>query len=61
MRKLTVSLADSTDLRVILSVIYIIVEVMRFTQEDDKEEWKNYRESFKIDIGVYMFVHILLF
>lgn len=51
MRKLTVSLADSTDLRVILSVIYIIVEVMRCTQEDDTEEWKNYRESFKNDIA----------
>lgn len=60
MRKLTVSLADSTDLRVIISVIYIVVEVMRFAQEDDKEDWKNYRESFKNDIGLYTFVFIFI-
>ncbi|XP_034948601.1 striatin-interacting protein 1 homolog isoform X2 [Chelonus insularis] len=38
MRKLAVSLADSVDLRIILSVLYIITEVMR-------EELKNFNNS----------------
>lgn len=50
MRKLAVSLADSPDLRVILSVIYIVVEVMRNIQDDDTDHWKNTCEIFRNDI-----------
>uniref|UniRef100_A0A1B6DA13 Far11/STRP C-terminal domain-containing protein n=1 Tax=Clastoptera arizonana TaxID=38151 RepID=A0A1B6DA13_9HEMI len=52
MRKLAVSLADSTDLRVILSVIYIIVETVRYIGDDDDDEnYKQIRESFRCDIS----------
>ncbi|XP_039288746.1 striatin-interacting protein 1 [Nilaparvata lugens] len=51
MRKLAVSLADSLDLRVILSVIYIIVEVFRNVADDDTEQWKKAKENFKQDIS----------
>lgn len=51
MRKLAVSLADSTDLRVILSVIYIIVESIRCVEDYDTEECKKIREAFRLDIA----------
>uniref|UniRef100_A0A1B6KHM4 Far11/STRP C-terminal domain-containing protein n=1 Tax=Graphocephala atropunctata TaxID=36148 RepID=A0A1B6KHM4_9HEMI len=51
MRKLAVSLADSTDLRVILSVLYIIAEVIRCMGEDDSPEWQRLGEAFKHDIS----------
>lgn len=50
MRKLAVSLADSSNLRVILSVFYIIVEVMRCTREDDTDEYKQLQEEFRTEI-----------
>lgn len=50
MRKLAVSLADSPDLRVILSVLYIVVEVMRNIGDDEAEHWKNVHETFKNDL-----------
>lgn len=51
MRKLAVSLADSTDLRVILSVLYIIAEVIRSVSEQDSAEWHQLEESFRHDIS----------
>nr|CAG4644598.1 EOG090X01YQ [Leptodora kindtii] len=51
MRKLAVSLADSSNLRVILSVFYIIVEVMRCTREDDTDEYKQLQEEFRTEIS----------
>ncbi|XP_054284472.1 striatin-interacting protein 1 [Macrosteles quadrilineatus] len=51
MRKLAVSLADSTDLRVILSVLYIITETIRCVNEDDPPEWHNVVDMFKNDIS----------
>lgn len=51
MRKLAVSLADSPDLRVILSVIYIVVEVMRNVQDDSPDYWKTARDTFKNDLS----------
>ncbi|KAL1140935.1 hypothetical protein AAG570_000863 [Ranatra chinensis] len=53
MRKFAISLADSTDLRIILSFLYIIVEVMRSIQEEDEEseELKAYVENFRSDIA----------
>ncbi|XP_059489692.1 striatin-interacting protein 1 [Neocloeon triangulifer] len=50
LRKLSVSLADSTDLRIILSILYIMVEVMRCTREDDTDEITNRREQFNIEL-----------
>ena len=50
MRKLAVSLADSSDLRVILSVFYTIVEVLRCNQEDDNDEYKQIQEEFRAEI-----------
>lgn len=53
MRKLAVSLADSIDLRIILSVLYIITEVMREELRDIKHsEYKENVESFKEDLGM---------
>jgi hypothetical protein len=51
MRKLAVSLADSSDLRVILSVFYTMVEVIRYNCEDDPEEYKQVQEEFKAEIS----------
>ncbi|XP_065348182.1 striatin-interacting protein 1 homolog [Cloeon dipterum] len=50
LRKLAVSLADSTDLRVILSILYIMVEVMRCGREDDTDEITLRREQFLNEI-----------
>jgi len=51
MRKLAVSLADSSDLRVILSVFYTIVEVLRHNQEDDSDECKQVQDEFRAEIS----------
>ena len=51
MRKLAVSLADSSDLRVILSVFYTMVEVIRYNCEDDPEEYKQVQEEFNAEIS----------
>lgn len=51
MRKLAVSLADSWDLRIILSVFYTIVEVFRSSQEEDSDEFKKIQEEFRTEIG----------
>ncbi len=45
MRKLAVSLSDSTELRVILSVLYIMTEVLR--QHEDE----SLREGFKAELS----------
>jgi len=53
MRKLAVSLADSIDLRVILSVLYIITEVMREELRNiEHSEYKENVEAFKEDLGM---------
>lgn len=51
MRKISVSLDDSVDLRVILSVLYIITEVMREEMKDlEHSIYKDNVESFKEDL-----------
>ena len=54
MRKLAVSLADSSDLRVILSVFYTIVEVLRCNQDEDEEEFKHIQEEFRAEICMHI-------
>lgn len=49
-KKISVSLSDSTDLRVILSVLYIVVEVMRIINENDSERDRQLKENFKADL-----------
>ncbi|XP_064200917.1 striatin-interacting protein 1 homolog isoform X2 [Anguilla rostrata] len=50
-RKPAISLADSTELRVLLSIMYLMVEMIRVETEDDRSEWRTARETFKTDLG----------
>ncbi|XP_055999344.1 striatin-interacting protein 1 homolog isoform X3 [Ostrea edulis] len=50
MRKLAVSVADSSDLRLILSVLYIVVEVMRSPLETESDEQRHNRTIFTEDL-----------
>ncbi|CAK9826215.1 Striatin-interacting protein 1 [Anthophora retusa] len=50
-RKISVSLDDSTDLRIILSVLYIMTEVMREETKDlENSIYKDHVESFKEEL-----------
>ncbi|XP_076338024.1 striatin interacting protein isoform X2 [Tachypleus tridentatus] len=51
LRKPAVSLGDSTDLRVILSVLYTFVEVMRVSADSDSDEMKKIQENFKNELS----------
>lgn len=51
MRKLAISLADSQDLRVILSVLYTITEVIRFEKASGSTEYKAQVEAFCQEIS----------
>lgn len=53
MRKIAVSLADSIDLRVILSVLYIITEVMRAEKESKNQEYSQLVSNFVTEISTY--------
>lgn len=50
-RKIAVSLADSIDLRVILSVLYIITEVIRVEKEREDSEYLDLVEAFMQEIS----------
>lgn len=52
MRKLAVSLTDSQDLRVILSVLYIITEVMRAEKASDNTEYEKLVDNFSTELGI---------
>lgn len=51
MRKVAVSLADSADLRVIISVLYIITEVIRYEEVNGSDDFKAIVESFTNEIS----------
>lgn len=54
-RKLAVSLADSIDLRVILSVLCIMTEVMREELKNvEQSDYKDNIEAFKEDLGTLL-------
>lgn len=50
-RKIAVSLADSVDLRVILSFLYIITEVMHAEKERSDSEHQDLVEAFVLEIS----------
>uniref|UniRef100_A0A8C4VZH3 Striatin interacting protein 2 n=1 Tax=Gopherus evgoodei TaxID=1825980 RepID=A0A8C4VZH3_9SAUR len=51
LRKPAISLADSTELRVLLSVMYLMVENIRVEAEADLPEWKSSRETFRTELS----------
>ncbi|XP_077328452.1 striatin-interacting protein 2 [Lithobates pipiens] len=64
LRKPALSLADSTELRVILSVMYLLVENIRQESPDDDPEWSIQRQTFHTELafpsnGEEPFAHLL--
>lgn len=53
LRKLAVTLADSNELRVILTTLYIITEVMREEKTNPTEQYKHLVDSFLSDLGKF--------
>uniref|UniRef100_T1JAT6 Far11/STRP N-terminal domain-containing protein n=1 Tax=Strigamia maritima TaxID=126957 RepID=T1JAT6_STRMM len=47
LRKPAVSLSDSTDLRIILNILYTFIEVMRCSRDSDTDEMKRTRELLR--------------
>lgn len=39
-------------LRVLLSIMYLMVETIRVQTEDDRPEWRAARDAFKSELGV---------
>uniref|UniRef100_A0A4W3J2I2 Striatin interacting protein 1 n=1 Tax=Callorhinchus milii TaxID=7868 RepID=A0A4W3J2I2_CALMI len=54
-RKPAISLADSTDLRVLLNIMYLMVETIRQEADEDKSEWRTMREAFRADLGLSLY------
>lgn len=51
LRKLLVTSADSLELRIILTILYIITEVMREEKTNPNSEYKNLVDSFVTDLA----------
>ncbi|XP_062955741.1 striatin-interacting protein 2 [Cynocephalus volans] len=51
LRKPAVSIADSTELRVLLSVMYLMVENIRLERETDPSRWRTARETFRTELS----------
>ncbi|XP_029471660.1 striatin-interacting protein 2 isoform X2 [Rhinatrema bivittatum] len=51
LRKPAISLADSTDLRVLLSVMYLMVENIRLEWENDQPARRSNRETFRTELS----------
>ncbi|KAK1166879.1 hypothetical protein AOXY_G11500 [Acipenser oxyrinchus oxyrinchus] len=54
-RKPAISLADSTELRVLLSNMYLMVETIRLETEDEKSEWRSVRETFRTELSTQVY------
>ncbi|OWK06527.1 hypothetical protein Celaphus_00012244 [Cervus elaphus hippelaphus] len=50
LRKPAISIADSTELRVLLSVLYLMVENIRLERETDSCGWRTARETFRTEL-----------
>ncbi|CAB1315010.1 unnamed protein product [Coregonus sp. 'balchen'] len=50
-RKPAISLADSTDLRVLLNIMYLMVETIQQEDPADSPEWRATRETFRTELG----------
>uniref|UniRef100_A0A8C5D1M4 Striatin-interacting protein 1 homolog n=1 Tax=Gadus morhua TaxID=8049 RepID=A0A8C5D1M4_GADMO len=50
-RKPAISLADSTDLRVLLNIMYLIVETVQQEDSADRPEWRAIRDTFQAELG----------
>jgi hypothetical protein len=51
-RKPAISLADSTDLRVLLNIMYLIVETVQQEDSADRPEWRAIRDTFQAELGM---------
>eukprot|EP00061_Rhincodon_typus_P016619 g44927.t1 len=51
LRKPAMSLADSTELRVLLNIMYLMVEIIRGEGEDDKPDWSSARDGFRTELS----------
>uniref|UniRef100_A0A674MW01 Striatin interacting protein 1 n=1 Tax=Takifugu rubripes TaxID=31033 RepID=A0A674MW01_TAKRU len=64
-RKPAISLADSTDLRVLLNIMYLMVETIQQDDPTDRPEWKIIRETFRAELGSPLFnnepISVMLF
>uniref|UniRef100_A0A673BR08 Striatin interacting protein 1 n=1 Tax=Sphaeramia orbicularis TaxID=375764 RepID=A0A673BR08_9TELE len=64
-RKPAISLADSTDLRVLLNIMYLMVETIQQEDPADKPEWRIIRETFRTELGSPLFnnepISVMLF
>ncbi|KAM5205200.1 striatin-interacting protein 2 isoform 5-T5 [Hipposideros larvatus] len=54
LRKPAISIADSTELRVLLSVLYLMVENIRLERETDSCGWRTARETFRTELSFSM-------
>uniref|UniRef100_A0AAX7V7N3 Striatin interacting protein 1 n=1 Tax=Astatotilapia calliptera TaxID=8154 RepID=A0AAX7V7N3_ASTCA len=64
-RKPAISLADSTDLRVLLNIMYMMVETIQQDDPADKPEWITIKETFRTELGSPLFnnepISVMLF
>lgn len=53
-RKTQINCTDSTNLRIILNVLYTFIEVLRVSEFEAGVEFKEFRENLLSDIGNYV-------
>lgn len=56
-RKTQINCTDSTNLRIILNVLYTFVEVLRVSEFETGVEFKEFRENLLSDIG--KLIHVI--
>jgi hypothetical protein len=54
LRKPAVSMADCTDIRAIINVLYTILETVRWSRSTDTDAEKRTRESLKQELRTYV-------